>query len=231
MIPSRWVFLDRLPYTSSGKLERSSLPQLEPSGLENPGGELPRTRTEAKVLQIWRELFELEDIGIHQNFFNLGGHSLLAVSLFARMERDLGIRLPLSTLFEAPTVAQLASKLELPHELTSRSLLPIQVEGSHPPLFGLHAGPGRALMYGPLSRHLGSDFPLSGPYHLLGFCLGTMIAWEMAHQLEAQGESVRFLGAVSPSPAACRHTLTQAWPGHRGVTDQVQADRNPSLPR
>ena len=72
----------------------------------------PHSDTEKLIAGFWRELLGLEQVGIDDNFFALGGHSLLAVSLLVRIERQRQVKLPLRTIFEAPTVRQLAERLE-----------------------------------------------------------------------------------------------------------------------
>src|SRR5207237_8666933 len=103
-----------------------------------------------------------QHIGIHDNFFELGGHSLIAVRLFALMEKEFGKRLPLATLFQAPTVAQLAPLLQKDCASSWSSLVPIQPRGSRPPFFCVHAVGGNVLEYYDLARHLPSDQPFYG---------------------------------------------------------------------
>jgi thioesterase domain-containing protein len=101
-------------------------------------------------------------VGVHDNFFELGGHSLIAVRLFALMETEFGRRLPLATLFRAPTVAQLAAMLDTESGSASSSLVPIQPSGSLPPFFCVHAVGGNVLEYYDLAKHLGTDQPFYG---------------------------------------------------------------------
>jgi thioesterase domain-containing protein len=106
-------------------------------------------------------VLQLKSIGIRDNFFDLGGHSLLAARLFAQIENRFGKHLPLATLFQSPTIEQLAHALR--NSDTARgwsSLVTIQPEGSRPPLFCIHAGGANVLIYRPLSKHLGNDQPV-----------------------------------------------------------------------
>jgi amino acid adenylation domain-containing protein len=114
MVPSLFVPLESLPLTPSGKLDRQALPQ--PDGARRQFGQRfvgPRTEIENLVAQVWREVLKLENIGVHDNFFDLGGHSLLATRLIARLRADFGVDLPLRKLFEAPTTAGLAGCIDL----------------------------------------------------------------------------------------------------------------------
>jgi amino acid adenylation domain-containing protein len=110
MIPSLFVFLEKLPLSPNGKVDRRALARLGTEAEDASGGE-PRTPAEARLCELFAELLGRPQVGIHDNFFDLGGHSLLATRLAARIERDLGVDLPVSALFTAPTVARLASLL------------------------------------------------------------------------------------------------------------------------
>ncbi len=112
MIPAKFIHLDSFPLTPNGKIDRKALPA--PSREEtrpDRGSAQPRTSTEAALAAIWMELFKLENIGIHDDFFDLGGHSLLAIRVMARIRDSLGIDLPVLNLFENPTIASLAACL------------------------------------------------------------------------------------------------------------------------
>ncbi|HJT56849.1 MAG TPA: amino acid adenylation domain-containing protein, partial [Ktedonobacteraceae bacterium] len=113
MIPSMFVLLDRLPLTSNGKVDRQALPVPDTSreALEVDYA-APHTPLEEVLVTIWSQVLGLKLIGVHDNFFALGGHSLLATQVVARVRDILHRELPLQCLFEAPSVAELASLLE-----------------------------------------------------------------------------------------------------------------------
>ncbi len=111
MIPSAFVFLDAFPLTPNGKTDRKRLPRQEmvkTDKLAIP----PRTMIEEGLARIWEEGLAIEKVGIHDNFFELGGHSLLAVKIMGRIRAAFAIALPLKTVFDNPTIAQLSSQLE-----------------------------------------------------------------------------------------------------------------------
>jgi amino acid adenylation domain-containing protein len=171
MVPSAFVILDELPLTSSGKLNRRALPApdefaLRSSNVQNDVA--AHTPLEKALAAIWSEFLGVKTIGTNDNFFELGGHSLLAVRLFAQIEKRLGKRLPLATLFQAPTVAQLAAVMQKDCTTEWSSLVAInpvecvQPSTSKPIFFCVHALGGNVLEYYDLARHLGSDQPFYG---------------------------------------------------------------------
>lgn len=123
----------------------------------------PEDDTAKQLSHIWQELLGVAAIGLDQNFFDLGGDSSLAVRMFSEIEKVFGVKLPLATLYEAPTIEELARVL---HGGVSASgwspLVAIQPEGSRPPLFCFHGAGGNVLIYRDLSRHLGLDQPFYG---------------------------------------------------------------------
>jgi aminoglycoside N3'-acetyltransferase/acyl carrier protein len=112
MLPSAFVFLDALPLTPSGKVDRKALPAPDQTRSE-PVEDLaaPRDALELQLTSTWEKVLGVRPIGVRDDFFELGGHSLLAVRLITQIEKILGKNLPLATLFQAPTVEQLAGIL------------------------------------------------------------------------------------------------------------------------
>jgi amino acid adenylation domain-containing protein len=109
MIPSTFVMLDHLPLTPNGKLDRRALPapdRVRPA-LDNPYV-APRTPMEETLAEIWARVLDLDQIGINDNFFELGGHSLLATQVISRVINTFRVKVPLRSLFQAPTVADMA---------------------------------------------------------------------------------------------------------------------------
>ncbi|RZI26252.1 non-ribosomal peptide synthetase [Pseudomonas orientalis] len=108
MVPSAYVWLERLPLTANGKLDRKHLPMPDQSALLSRAYEAPQGEVETLLAQIWQDVLKLERVGRHDHFFELGGHSLLAVSLIERMRR-VGLSADVRVLFSQPSLAALAA--------------------------------------------------------------------------------------------------------------------------
>ena len=266
MVPASFVRMDSFPLTTSGKLNRLALPLSMTTNtnvdatVAHVGYDPPRGPIESAIALVWMDLLRVARIGRHDDFFAIGGHSLLGVKMIGRLRLVLGSRgdkgettISLRTLFEAPTIAQMAVELggasrapaeqQQQHEpsVSSESseasfqpLLPIQPSGTRAPLFCIHPVLGLSWCFNGLTRHLAKDQPLyglqargfgegetpavtlaemvedyivqvrsvqpSGPYHLLGYSFGGLVAHTMATKLEKMGEKVAFL-TVMDTPA------------------------------
>ncbi|UKO96129.1 non-ribosomal peptide synthetase [Nostoc sp. UHCC 0870] len=229
MIPAQIIVLDELPLTPNGKLDRKALPapNVEVEGLYVA----PRNEVEQQLAQVWSAILEHQDIGIHDNFFDLGGHSLLAVKLLNHLQQEFEQQLSLSSLFQNPTIAQLAEQLS--HTEVQKShpdLLSLQPQGNATPLFCLPGANGHGFYFQDLAINLGNEHPVYGletpgrdglraipdsvelhasqliellrqkqpqsPYILAGYSSGCAVAFEMAVQLEQQGQKVSLLAIL-----------------------------------
>jgi len=120
MVPRAWVVLDELPVTPDGTVDREALPEPEVDELQH-GYVAPRDRLEGRVASIWSEIFALERVGVHDDFFDLGGHSLMALQIAIRLEALLGAPVAVAEVLDHPTVAQLAGRLRAADQLSLRS--------------------------------------------------------------------------------------------------------------
>ena len=164
MIPSAFVYLDSLPITPNGKVDRRALPAPD-RNRSQPAEALvaPRDELELQLAKIWEKVLGIKNIGIEDNFFDLGGHSLLAVRLFDRIQKEFGKHFTLATLFHAPTIGQLACIIRQEGFTTPwSSLVPIQDGGSKPPFFCLHGCFGNVTHFHDLARLLGPEQPFYG---------------------------------------------------------------------
>jgi aryl carrier-like protein len=110
MVPVAYVYLDILPLTSIGKLDRKALPAPLEDAYSSRAYEEPRGPVEATLARLWSQLLKVERVGRHDNFFELGGHSLMAITLIERMRREQ-LRADVTLLFTAPTLAEMAAAL------------------------------------------------------------------------------------------------------------------------
>ena len=140
MVPSIFVSLESLPLTANGKLDRKALPAPDQTTSQLTDTITPpRTPVEEILASIWSEVLKRDKIGIHDNFFHLGGHSLLAIQVISRMRNDFRMDLPVRTLFEAPTIAQLAARLEHP----SKPVVSLNGKAKYSHLIELRGGPNQ----------------------------------------------------------------------------------------
>ncbi len=164
MLPAAFVFLEAMPLTPNGKIDLKALPIPMIDRSATTGQYMqPRNELESHLCQIWEEVLNVHSVGINDNFFDLGGHSLLAIRLMDQVVKQVGAHLPLSSLFQAPTISGLA---QLIHQNESQVrqpiLVPIQPSGSRPPFFCVHGFGGGVVGYADLARALGSEQPFYG---------------------------------------------------------------------
>ncbi len=235
MVPETVVFLDALPRTERGKVDRGALP---PAPAPTPGDTRPRNDWEGLVASLWARVLQLPAVGVHDDFFELGGDSLAAEELLAAVVDELGVpagRLDSRALLAASTVAEFAARLRGgPTGRGSATLVPLRPDGDGRPLFCVAGGGGLALAFLPLVRALPPELPVwglqarglesravpdwtvraaarrhvrdlrtvqpTGPYRLLGYSFGAVLALEVARQLTAAGEAVEALVLVDAYP-------------------------------
>jgi thioesterase domain-containing protein len=173
MCPGLIVPLAAMPMTRSGKIDRIALPDTASSELHqqtavmSPGA-APTTPIEDMVAAIWAEVLGRPNVGRHQDFFEMGGHSLLAARLVSQMSEIFRVKLPVRTIFEAPTVARLSEVIRDRMEqrrqaepLAPNGLMELNKQGSRPPFIFLHAAlEGDGFYCHNLARQLGEDQPM-----------------------------------------------------------------------
>ncbi|HBK4791757.1 TPA: amino acid adenylation domain-containing protein [Serratia marcescens] len=160
MVPSAYVWLDALPLTANGKLDRRALPEPERAAVGTREYAAPQGETETTLARVWCELLEIGQIGRHDNFFELGGHSLLAVRLSSQL-RQQGITLPVQAIFNHPILAELAERIDRrTAEAPLRKAVPARSSGSRPPLFFVPTGFGDHSYVFELAKEIDETFPV-----------------------------------------------------------------------
>lgn len=241
MVPSAMLFLDALPLSANGKVNRKALP-FPDLGTPQLSTILatPSTPTEESLSKLWADVLNVKNVNIHDNFFDLGGHSLLGIGLMSRLRAHFQIELPLRYLFEAPTVAELAARIDANRGGTASQtalarkswhyLFELKTGNSKRPVYFFPGGIGgdyEFLVYARLAHHVGPDYSFyglrarsadgtnpahqsvelmaadylkeirafqpEGPYYLVGNCIGGVVAYEIARQLQVRGEKIALL--------------------------------------
>jgi amino acid adenylation domain-containing protein len=247
-IPSAVVMVAAFPLTPNGKVDRRALPLPDDDRRDDTIKVSPRDELELQLTKIWERVLGIQSIGIHDNFFELGGHSLIAVRLFAEIDRVWGQNLPLSTLFQAQTIEELASVIRQQEWIAPwSSLVLMQPGGSKPPIFCIHPIGGNILEYYALAHYLGREQPIyglqsqgldgrqqpllrvedmashyiremravqpHGPYFLIGYSFGGLVAFEIACQLNNDNEKIELLALLdcsSPNLSKLRPSVIQS---------------------
>ena len=111
MIPSAFVFLEAIPLTPNGKLDRRALPAPEYVDAEHEFV-APRTEMETAMAAIWQEVLDVDQVGVYDNFFALGGHSLLAARIISRVNSQLDRNIPLKSIFEVNNLSEFCLVVE-----------------------------------------------------------------------------------------------------------------------
>jgi amino acid adenylation domain-containing protein len=203
MIPSAFVTLERFPLTPNGKVDRKALPAPDTSRSETERSLVaPGNAAEKTLAGIWCEILGIKQVGIHDNFFELGGHSLLAVRLQARVEKEMGHKLPLIAIFQSPTIQKLARTMSGARDTESTPyVLTLRSEGEQTPLFLFHD-----LTFAQhLVKHLKANRPVYGIYSNID---QELKVWEETGQVtlsmqELASRSVAELQRVQPHGPYC----------------------------
>lgn len=166
MVPATVTVLDDLPRTPNGKVDRQALLRVQPVAVAAPAVEaLPEAQDEIeqRLLQLWQELLGMDAISVEDDFFEIGGYSLLAIRMFAQVKQMFQKDLPVSTIFEAPTIAKLAQILRKDDEnLAAQSIFALQPDGEAPPLYCFQVHKYGVITYRYLAQHLADSRPVYG---------------------------------------------------------------------
>jgi len=132
MVPARFVQVAEMPLLPSGKVNRRALATVEGVVLSEQGMVAPRTAVEQKLAGMWREVLKVGKVGVDQNFFELGGHSLLVLQVMVRIRREFDVELGVRTMFEEPTIAELAIEVEKARAMGMKAQTPVLERRARP---------------------------------------------------------------------------------------------------
>ncbi|MHC9082574.1 non-ribosomal peptide synthetase [Bacillus altitudinis] len=210
MLPHELIELENLPLTPNGKVDKRQLPKPEaPQG--NRRVKLPANEVEQKLLVMWREVLEREDISTDDHFFALGGHSLKAMSLLSKVSKEFEVQVPIHLLFETPTIEALSHYIQHQDGETAGYL--VFNESQTSTVFALPPLPGYGFIYQEAAKTLDDvrlvafDFietnnrmaqyvqhiqhlQPKGPLTLMGYSGGCYLAFELVQALEQVGRTV-----------------------------------------
>jgi amino acid adenylation domain-containing protein len=218
MVPSHFVPLSHLPLNANGKVDRHALPDpAEARAAGRKSQQPPSTETERRLVAIWEKVLGHRGIGVTDNFFESGGNSLIAAKLIAAIEKELGVVLPLTAIFKAATVRQLASLLldyaRFGVDLVDRALVRLSGAATGPNIFAFPPGTGDAAGFIQVAQALkpytfyGFNFieaesrirdyadlitsvDPDGPYLFFGYSSGGNLAYHVAREIEGRGRRV-----------------------------------------
>lgn len=164
MLPDHFIRLEKIPLLLNGKIDFNALSQVcAHSETARDNTIYLVSETEKMLSSIWSEFLGIKNIDLNDNFFELGGHSLIAVEVMMRIEKEKGIKLPLSTLFEHSTIKKLAALLQAgTKEITYKSLIPIKSSGSKMPVYIIHGSGLNILNFTSIALYVDKDQPVYG---------------------------------------------------------------------
>ncbi len=225
MIPSFLIGLTELPLTLNGKVDRKALENLAIGEQIADRYVAPRNMTEQSLTIIWQDLLEVERIGIEDNFFEAGGHSLLAIRLISAVRKQLGVELPIGDVFDYPTIAALAGRLD---KRAGKAMLPVITKGQRPERIPLsfsqerlwfidqlegsvqyHIPSGVSRLKGNLHRHVleAALLELVNRHEVLRTVIEQEDGRPYQHILEKNGWHLSYTDRLGPDSAALREYI------------------------
>ncbi|MCY8372394.1 non-ribosomal peptide synthase/polyketide synthase, partial [Bacillus haynesii] len=220
MVPSYLLKLDELPLTPNGKVDLKALPAPDRSAGALPEYEPPRHELEGKMAAIWEDILNIEQIGINANLFDIGANSLNVMSFVSRLYAELGFRVPFKDIFSKPTIKELSDFLKHAQDLlkdyTDDCMQLTRAEEGSKNLFCFPPAASMGIAYMGLAKHLKQHSVYSfnfipsanrirkyadiikniqgeGPYTLIGYSSGGILAFDVAKELNRQGYEVEDL--------------------------------------
>ncbi|WP_421943902.1 amino acid adenylation domain-containing protein [Pedobacter sp.] len=162
MIPRVFIKIEEIPLTSNGKIDKRALPKRDILNIVEENVYIaPRNENETIITKIWEESLGINKVSVRDDFFEIGGHSMIAIKVMIEIEKRTGKRLPLSTLFERPTIEKIA--LLISGELKEnewKALVTIKSRGNKTPVYLVHGGGMNVLVFKSMSQFLDAEQPV-----------------------------------------------------------------------
>lgn len=211
MVPAKYIQLDNLPLTSNGKVNRRLLPLPKHEQKTVTEKTPPKNETESQLADLWAEVLNVPNMGIHDNFFDLGGHSLKAMALSALVLKTMQREVPVHIIFNFPTISEMAAYIQNPER--ARQVYTMFNPEAEKKLFVFPPVVGYGMMFNDLAKQLPDyrvyafdfieeddriehyvktllDLQPESPFSLLGYSAGCGLAFEVAKELERKGRKV-----------------------------------------
>ncbi|MBX9786363.1 MAG: hypothetical protein K2Y08_03385, partial [Alphaproteobacteria bacterium] len=155
MIPSFFVYIDKIPLTPNGKLDRKALLLINIFGNKNISFINPFNHVQLSLLKIWKQILKTEEISINHNFFEIGGNSILAIRLVEQIQRFFSKKISFTDIFKNPTIYSFSKLLESSSTNPFESpIIPVRIGNEEPTLFLVHPGGGLAFCYTGLAPYI-----------------------------------------------------------------------------
>lgn len=220
MIPAHFVSIEKIPLSANGKLDKNSLPSLKTMKLSSSQDhQPPETEIEKQLAIIWENILDIKNIGLNDSFFDVGGHSLKVTKLIAQIHSEMGIELPLATIFKSTSLKSLADSILEAASFGLQEVDNIMVQlnvadnKNVPNVFAFPPGTGDAIGYLQLAQELPSynfyafnfivqdtriadyveylsQVQYDKPYVFIGYSAGGNLAYHVAKELERKGQHV-----------------------------------------
>ncbi|WP_348739076.1 amino acid adenylation domain-containing protein, partial [Tenacibaculum sp. 190524A02b] len=212
MIPMIWIVLKEMPLTANGKLDRKSLPEPDSTELSSRKYVAPRNQVEKQLATIWKELLNIEQVGVYDNFFELGGHSLLATRLVSMIRKELQKEVTIQEVFQSPTIIDLALNISNQHK---RALLPAIIAEDRPKHIPLSFSQDRLWfldqLEGTIAYHIPTIISLEGRLDIavLEQALKTIVSrHEVLRTVLYQEEGIGYQKVISPDNWSLQKVIT-----------------------
>ncbi|MBE6049326.1 MAG: hypothetical protein E7214_01350 [Clostridium sp.] len=197
MIPAYFVEVDQFPSMPNGKVDKNELLKIDIFKDSNEKKIVPRNNMEEILSILWSKALNRNNINITDDFFKIGGHSLLAISIITNLNEEQNLNIPISAMFENPTIQELAKYILDENKKEFKPLIKIQSFGNKRPIFAVHPGDGNVFCYTDLVRELGKNQPFYG-FQAYGVEKGTVAKTSFCEMAKLYIEGIKEIQPEGP---------------------------------